>query len=560
MQTRVSARSRWRSRGAWLLALALFQACGGDASRSTGPTATTSVDIPVVFRRAAPQIPAGCQGVLTAVGPGPTQTVPLPPLEVMLSLTAGIWTLTVTITCGTETATGQATVTVVPPTPIQVNIQVGTAGTLTVNRNGEGTVTGPGINCGGDCSERYTIGTVVTLSATPAAGSTFTGWSGGGCGGTGQCQVTITTAPISVTANFAGPLGLTVAIAGTGSGTVTSSPSGIACPPACSAQFAPGTDVTLTATPGAGSTFVGWSGGGCSGTGPCRIRITTDPIAVTATFAGPLGLTVAIAGTGSGTVTSNPPGIACPTTCSAPFTSGTVVTLTAAPGAGSTFAGWSGGGCSGTGPCAVTVSGSVVVTATFTGPPATATLNIAKAGTAAGSGTVSSNPPGINCGGSCSAQFTVGTPVTLNFTESPGTFFTGWSGGGCPASRTACNLVLTANTNITANFEVGGTIDIFNNGLENMNNVTINGPFVMNPGSFTAASGEITTFTPVPPGNYSIPAGQYYPPGTTGACPAVNFSVAPGLTTTVTYTQQDNSPLLDCPPPTVGGGPLRRRR
>jgi hypothetical protein len=542
-----------------LLALALFQACGGDASRSTGPTATTNVDIPVVFRRAAAQIPAGCTGVLTAVGPGPTQTVPLPPLEVMLSLTAGTWTLTVTITCGTETATGQATVMVVPPTPIQVNIQVGTAGTVTVNRNGEGTVTGPGINCGGDCSERYTIGTVVTLNATAAAGSTFTGWSGGGCGGTGACRLTITTAPITVTANFAGPLGLTVAIAGTGSGTVTSNPAGIACPPTCSAPFTPGTVVTLTAAPGAGSTFAGWSGGGCSGTGPCAVTVSGS-VVVTATFTGPVGLTVALAGTGTGTVTSNPAGIACPPTCSAAFAPGTLVTLTAAPSGGSTFAGWSGGGCSGTGACAVTVSGSVVVTATFTGPPAMATLTVAKAGTAAGSGTVTSNPAGINCGGTCAAQFTVGTPVTLNFNESPGTFFTGWTGGGCPASRTACNLVVTANTNVTANFENGGSIDIFNNGLENMTNVVINGPFVMNPGPFIASSGEITTITPVPPGNYSIPAGQYYPAGTTGACPAVNFSVAPGMTTTVTYTQQDNSPLQDCPAPTVGGGPLRRRR
>jgi hypothetical protein len=539
----------------------LFQACGGDGSRSTGPTATTSVDIPVVFRRAA-QIPAGCQGVLTAVGPGPTQTVPLPPLEVMLSLTAGIWTLTVTITCGTETATGQATVTVVPPTPIQVNIQVGTAGTLTVNRNGEGTVTGPGINCGGDCSERYTIGTVVTLTATPAAGSTFTGWSGGGCGGTGQCRVTITTAPIAVTANFAGPLGLTVAIAGTGSGTVTSSPGGIACPPACSTQFAPGTDVTLTAAPAAGSTFVGWSGGGCSGTGPCRIRITTDPVTVTATFAGPQGLTVAIAGTGTGTVTSSPPGISCPTTCSAPFATGTVVTLTAAPGAGSTFAGWSGGGCSGTGPCAVTVSGSVVVTATFTGPPAMVTLTVAKAGTAAGTGTVTSAPPGINCGGTCAAQFTSGTPVMLTATADPDTFFIGWSGGGCPASPTPCNLVLTANTNVTAIFEQPGTIEIRNEALT-MENMTItnavSGPFgfAFSP-PILVQFGEPTLLFPARPGNYSIPGGQYYAAFSTGACPATAFSVSPGLTTVVTYSQLDNSPLLICQVTT--GAPLRRRR
>lgn len=52
--------------------------------------------------------------------------------------------------------------------------------TLTINKagTGTGTVTAPGINCGGDCSEVYDSGTVVALTATPATGSTFAGWGG----------------------------------------------------------------------------------------------------------------------------------------------------------------------------------------------------------------------------------------------------------------------------------------------------------------------------------------------------------------------------------------------
>ena len=78
-------------------------------------------------------------------------------------------------------------------------------------------------------------------------------------------------------------------------------------------------------------------------------------------------LTVSKTGTGgTGTVTSsNPTGITCGTTCSAAFASGTAVTLTATPTAGSEFAGWSGGGCSGTGTCTVTMSSAQAVTATF---------------------------------------------------------------------------------------------------------------------------------------------------------------------------------------------------
>ena len=79
---------------------------------------------------------------------------------------------------------------------------------------------------------------------------------------------------------------------------------------------------------------------------------------------GSFGLSVTLAGTGAGSVSSSPAGITCPSTCSANFTSGTVVTLTATASAGSTFAGWS-GACSGTGTCSVTMTAARAATATF---------------------------------------------------------------------------------------------------------------------------------------------------------------------------------------------------
>jgi len=74
--------------------------------------------------------------------------------------------------------------------------------TLNVSKSGSGsgTVTGPGINCGTDCSESYTAGTNVTLTATPASGSYFAGWSGD-CSGTGSCTLTMNSNK-SVTATF----------------------------------------------------------------------------------------------------------------------------------------------------------------------------------------------------------------------------------------------------------------------------------------------------------------------------------------------------------------------
>lgn len=86
--------------------------------------------------------------------------------------------------------------------------------------------------------------------------------------------------------------------------------------------------------------------------------------------AGPFTLTVTKPGTGSGTVTDNAtpdPLINCGSSCSVPYTSGTSVILTATAASGSTFAGWSGEGCSGTGTCIVTMTAAKNVTATFNG-------------------------------------------------------------------------------------------------------------------------------------------------------------------------------------------------
>jgi hypothetical protein len=74
--------------------------------------------------------------------------------------------------------------------------------------------------------------------------------------------------------------------------------------------------------------------------------------------------TLTISKQGNGTVTSNPAGISCGSTCSSSFNSGQSVTLTASAALGSTFAGWS-GACSGTGTCTVSMTEARSVTATF---------------------------------------------------------------------------------------------------------------------------------------------------------------------------------------------------
>lgn len=150
-----------------------------------------------------------------------------------------------------------------------------------------------------------------------------------------------------------------------GNGTVTSSPAGINCGLDCTEAFPDGTAVTLTPTPGVGYVFSGWSGD-CTGSGACSVTVNALK-SVTATFTPvPVGLlSIAKIGTGTGTVTRAGGAINCGATCTESLPPGSTVTLSASPSPGSTFAGWSGGVCSGSSTCAFTINANTTVNAQF---------------------------------------------------------------------------------------------------------------------------------------------------------------------------------------------------
>jgi uncharacterized repeat protein (TIGR02543 family) len=284
--------------------------------------------------------------------------------------------------------------------------------TLTVTATGDGTVTGTGIACPGDCSEQYADGSSVTLVATPGSNATFTGW-GGACSGTGDCTVTLN-ADESVSATFTGktppPTGgaaqrPTLSVAVSGSGSVSSSPAGInACRSSCSATFDSGASVTLTASPDANATLTGW-GGACSGAGACTVTmsgnksvtasfssssatlnpaVVQDPVTLppevtlsTANPADPSQVVEVEAGeTGNGVITqvgrttaaANANRIACGFTqfnCYTRLTPGTTLLLRAKPQPGYVFRGWN-GSCQGQGPlCRIVARSLVSTTALF---------------------------------------------------------------------------------------------------------------------------------------------------------------------------------------------------
>ena len=255
------------------------------------------------------------------------------------------------------------------------------AQTLTVSKvgTGAGTVTSSpaGIACGATCSASFAFGLVVTLTLNPATGSTFTAWGGACLGLSPQlaCVVTMSAAQ-SVTAQFTRQMGsLSVTLGGLPAGSSVNL--GITGPDGFST-----TNATLTGT-GFNLSDVGTGTytvtppltviGGTTYSAPVQsVAVTfgaTSTINVIYSAPAAQTLTVSKTGSGAGTVTSSPAGITCGATCSASFTFGISVTLTATPAAGSSFAGWSGSGCSGTGTCVVAMSAARSVTAQFDSVP-----------------------------------------------------------------------------------------------------------------------------------------------------------------------------------------------
>lgn len=198
---------------------------------------------------------------------------------------------------------------------------------------------------------------------------------------------TTTSPPLTVNWTIE-PSQVSVTLAGTGTGSVTSSPAGISCPSTCTAPFN-GVPVALTATPDVGSTFVGWTtlGDVCPGTGSCTVDTGAANQPVTATFnstATSFPFTVTLLGTGSGGVNDDV-GIACDeaggvithTPCTRNDAPGTSESLLATPDPGSTFGGWGGDAAfCGTNPSCSITTGSAPTSVTASFVPGPTTINV----------------------------------------------------------------------------------------------------------------------------------------------------------------------------------------
>lgn len=309
--------------------------------------------------------------------------------------------------------------------------------------------------CGDACTRYFAVGESVTLTVVPTDSgdslSRFAGWSGACSGTATSCTLTMNQAK-SVGFRFVLIRPISVSTAGTGTGTITSSPTGISCGTECDTTMDFGSDVALTASPNADSRFVEWSSGPCgSSTEPvCEFQIESVNAPMTARFELNPRLAINKAGNGTGVVTSVGDSINCGTDCDGYFAPGDTVTLIADAAPGSQFDGWA-GNCSGSGLCQVSMESDRSVTANFSAVPVQRyAVTVSKTGS--GTGSVSSDPAGIACGGSCSASFESGTVVVLNTDAHAGSEFKRWTGG-CSGSDPTCTIELDADSTVQARFE-----------------------------------------------------------------------------------------------------------
>jgi Bacterial Ig-like domain (group 2)/Divergent InlB B-repeat domain len=391
------------------------------------------------------------------------------------------------------------TITVPAVTGLQFNLVLeGTAfGTVMDNVGQINCTNSSGQGATGTCSTTYPAGTKVILTQVANPGSVFAAWGvaigDATCAGaTATCTFTIDEQE-EITATFnngAGNFTLSVFPAGTatGGGTVTGAGS-ISCTlngantptGTCSATVASGSIETLTALPNQTSNFTSWGA-------PCTVP-TGQPAKCVVTMSqnqqvNPLftlqgsSFTVALTGNGTITSTSAPtvtPEIDCanpapPTACSANFTAGTSVSLTATPATGYSFSSWTAGPCNGaTAPtCAFVVGNTAATSATALFTINTFLLTVNRAGTQGGtvtSNAVNAQSGTITCGPAagvqgCAVNATFNTAVTLTETPPSGGTFSGWSGTPttCTVSGATCTFNMPAGPEtVTATFATGTT-------------------------------------------------------------------------------------------------------
>jgi len=339
----------------------------------------------------------------------------------------------------------------------------------------------------------YHYGDVAQLTATPAAGWSFSGWSGDFYRSSNPISAVIN-GTTSVTATFVqNTFILTVSIAGSGS--VNKSPD--------QASYHLGDVVTLTANPFAGWSFGGWTGDFTSSSDPVSV-IINGTTSVTATFVqNTYPLTVSSIGSGSVVVSPN----------QALYHSGDVVQLTANPSSGWSFSSWSGTFSSSLNPVSIIINGSTFATVTFVQNGYSLGVSIV------GSGSVGKVPD--------QASYHLGDVVTLTASPATGWALSGW-GGSVSGSLNPVSVIINGTTTVTATFSQNAyslTIHTVGSGSVALNNT---GPYHL---------GDVVRLTANPSTDWIFGG---WSEGLAGSANPAELTINGNLAVTATFTENTN--------------------
>lgn len=342
------------------------------------------------------------------------------------------------------------------------------AGSATIVIHGQGRVTSDSagtIDCPNLCTLTFSGSRTLTLRAAPASGYATAELAT--CGEVDVCTVSLNDFAYTLDVYFRPRVKLQLWPNGDGAIAVTPPPADFrgeptpaSCTPAnafdgtgCEFYYVPGAVVTASARAGPASTFLGFSSPDCSNTAFCTINLGRDRSLV-ARFT-PLQVRVIQAGNGTGSIVSEPPGIACPPTCTAPFPANSQVTLVARPDPATPFLRWKFG-------CTVSTTDPRRCTLTATNRPnwvgvalgedaeigVPTTLAVLFDIARVGKGVITGLE--LDCGTKCEHRYAFGAREELRARPSDGWRFTGWNGAcGKPAT---CSLYIGPVTTLGALF------------------------------------------------------------------------------------------------------------
>ncbi len=318
----------------------------------------------------------------------------------------------------------------------------GTTYSLNTSSTAGGSVTAPG-----EGAYAYTPGTSVSIVAAAQAGHEFAEWSGtavsaGKVADSSAASTTVTVdGNYTLTANFSPTTATThtLALSSGAGGSVTSPGEG-------TLSYAPGSHVSIAATPNAGYEFAGWSGTAVSAGKVANASAASPTVTVDGDYSLTASFALAQTNTCTLSVSAGDGGsVATPGLGTFTYDPGEVVSIRAAADSGYSFAGWTGTAVS-AGKVAnasaastmVTMDGDYTLTASFQGEGHTLEVSATAGGW-------------VVTPGEGSFSYSHGESVTLEAQAQPGYHFVEWSGSLCSSSYRV-SIEMSSDHHVTANF------------------------------------------------------------------------------------------------------------